>query len=99
MHLAVLPLAEELGLIFLTAFCDMLMNSALVVCLTVTSPLFAGWVNCAQLACQECMPVGVEMCVVCSVWSEPLPSHFLCKAIMFSHLVIGFKMAVVLYAQ
>ena len=42
LRLVTWPVAEELGLIFLTAFCDMLLNSALVVCLTVTSPLFAG---------------------------------------------------------
>lgn len=40
--LAASPVAGELGLIFLTAFSDMLLNTALVVCLTVTSPLFAG---------------------------------------------------------
>lgn len=55
MHLAALPFAEELGLIFLTAFCDMLMNTALVVCLTVTSPLFAGWVVHSSRARSACL--------------------------------------------
>ena len=52
-------LAGDLGLIFLTALCDMVMNSALLVCVALTSPLFAGYVAvcglCAMAHCGPCV--------------------------------------------